>query len=109
MTKGQQALLDVIRKCVEEKKSFTFDMVVSVYYYNVRSQYWKSDTYDYVNSRWNKKPHDILKSYKKGIDGWFYKMQIRQWLVSNIGILVLKNQLVIVPTIDLGEEGENGQ
>jgi hypothetical protein len=110
-TRGQSALLKLIRECIERKQPLTFDLIVLTYYNNIRKQFSKrhyigSD--EYGHSRYSYSDHDILESWREQKDLWYFKALIRQWFISTIGILVIKNQLVIIPTIDLGEEEVNG-
>lgn len=113
LSKGQKALLQIIRDCVEEKRLLTFDLIVNVYYENVRKKFSIGEGWyyavpgDHRTGRYSVyQEYDILECWKKQDKLWYFRALIRQWFVSNIGILVIKNQLVIVPTIDLGNEDE---
>jgi len=110
-TKGQSSLLKLIRECIDKKQPLTFDLIVWTYYDNVRKQFTKrhyAGQDAHGHSTYSYSHHDILESWREQKDLWYFKALIRQWFISNIGILVIKNQLVIIPTIDLGEEEVNG-
>lgn len=116
LNKGQKALLTLIRKCVEEKKSLSFELIVKCYYDNVRKKFQRGtdwcriDPDDWRSARYTKyEEHDILECFKDGSLYWYWRPHIKSWFKSTIGCLVVKNQLVIVPTIDLGEEDSDGQ
>jgi len=110
MTKGQIGLLKIIRDCVGNNQPITFDIIVKCYYENVKKCHtdWK-----WVGEGNERKQQwtafDIMDEYIKfsknnNSDGrWQYSIRpkIRQWFVSTIGILVMKNQLVIIPTIEI--------
>jgi hypothetical protein len=102
MTKGQNTLLQLIRDCVKNKAVLGWDLIVEAYYNNVRKTY--VDKW-YLRYHDQTREYDVMQEYKNQSSTWTYVLRpmVRQWLVSNIGILVLKNQLVIIPTIDIGE------
>lgn len=111
LTKGQFALLKVIRECVYKTTPLSFDLIVEVYYYNVRKSFSLGEGWHRTNpDDWNSGryteyvKYDILECWKKQDKLYYFKNSIRTWFVSNIGILVIKNQLVIIPTIDLGND-----
>jgi hypothetical protein len=108
LSKGQKALLRVIRDCVQSRTPLTFDLIVRAYYDNVRKVVYEGENWHYPNGGYGRYAsyikHDIMELWNAGKMTYKYKPQIRQWFVSNIGILVIKNQLVIIPTIDLGDE-----
>lgn len=104
LTKGQSALLNAIRQCVQTNKSISWDIIVDCYYNNVSKI--RKD-YRYIGD-WNNRQreyftYDIYDQYKDQNSNWQYvlKPRIRQWFVSSIGILVIKNQLIIIPTIEM--------
>lgn len=107
LSKGQSGLLRVMRECVEKNKSLNWDIIVMTYYKNVRS--YQSDT-RWVGEHPNRKQewfqYDIWEAYKDQGAKWRYTLRsrIKQWFVSSIGILVIKNQLVVIPTIEVGED-----
>lgn len=95
LTKGQQALLKAIRDCVSKSIPISWDIIVDCYYYNCRKkgkEWWGS-----------RQEYDILEHYKLQGSKWQYTIRptIRQWFVSSIGILTIKNLLIIIPTIEL--------
>lgn len=106
LTKGQSALLKAIRRCVENQKSITWDVLVDIFYDNVSKEgrdwqaKWALDLSGY-SKKWT--VYDIKTEYAKGSSVWQYhiKPRIRQWFVSTIGILVVKNQLIVIPTIEM--------
>lgn len=112
LTKAQKALLVLIRNCVEQQKPLSVDDMILLYYNNIRKTisigmdwYYPKDEngnskYSYGRyARYETK--DILECWKAGEEIWRFRTTIRHWFVSNIGILVIKNQLVVVPTIEL--------
>jgi hypothetical protein len=105
-TKGQKGLLNTLKLCVESKKTLSWDIIVNCYYENVRKTF---DDYEYVgqfNDRHRQSyTYDVLDSYKKQDFHWTYQVRgrVKQWLLSTIGILVLKNQLLILPIINIEE------
>jgi len=106
LTKGQSALLKAIRMCVAENKPLSFEIIFNCFYENVSKEgrdwkaNWNIDRTGY-NKEWYR--YDIMDAYKEGNSLWQYhvKPRVRQWFVSTIGILVVKNQLVIIPTIEI--------
>lgn len=112
LTKGQKALLFLIRSRVEGGKALDFESILMVYYNNVRKTFSRGIGWTYTRNEDGSPTYgsgryaeyiqfDILECWKKQEYLFEFKPQVRQWFVSNIGILVIKNQLVIVPTIDL--------
>jgi hypothetical protein len=108
LTKGQKELLRIVRDCVQNKNPLTFDLILRAYYDTVRKVVYEGTNWHYPNGGYGRYAeyikHDILELWAEGKMTYKYKPQIRQWFVANIGILVLKNQLVIIPTIDLGDK-----
>lgn len=96
LSKGQAALLKAMRNCVKENKSISWDLLVNIFYDNVSKiqNHYYQPTYQ-----------DIKECYAAQNSTWQYSVRprIRQWFVSTIGILVIKNQLVVIPTIDINE------
>jgi hypothetical protein len=92
LTKGQSALLTAIRCCVQENKPVSYESIVDCYYNNVSKTAWI-----YKSRR------DVMESFKEDNSSWrcFIRARVRQWFVSTIGILVIKNQLFIIPTIEM--------
>lgn len=107
-TKGQAGLLSVIKQCVETNTPLLYDMVVRCYCDNVRSTYKVGHNYmRQENGRYEYARYEtrnIWNAYQQGVDGYYYRNNIRAWLISTIGILVLKNQLVAIPVINLPDE-----
>lgn len=110
LTRAQKALLKLIKVCVEQGKPLTVDDMILLYYNNIRKTVavgkdWYYPKDEKGNNRYGRYSYyeqiDILNAWKKGEEVWRFRTTIRHWFVSNIGILVIKNQLVIVPTIDL--------
>lgn len=105
LTNGQSGLLKAIRNCVQNKTSLNWDIIVDVYYENVsknqRSWKFANDSPKDYTREWFLS--DIKECYIRQDSKWQYtiKPKIRQWFVSTIGILVIKNQLIIIPTIEM--------
>lgn len=106
LTKGQAALLKAMRDCVKEGKAISWDILVDIFYNNVSKI---SSDYRWVGGFMNGHKeyfdHDIMECYKSNNSQWLYSIRprVRQWFVSTIGILVIKNQLIVIPTIDINE------
>lgn len=106
LTKGQSALLKAIRMCVSENKPLAWETIIHCFYDNVSQEgrdwnaNWNIERTGY-NKDWYR--YDIMDAYKANNSHWQYhvKPRIRQWFVSTIGILVIKNQLIIIPTIEM--------
>ena len=96
LTKGQSGLLKILRSCVLQNSPISWDLICKCYYDNVRSTHTNYYMGQYTNL-------DILEQYRKQTLTWQYwiRPKIRQWFVSTIGILVIKNQLIIIPTIEI--------
>lgn len=105
LTKGQTYLLKEIRNCTEKQTSLNWDIIVNCFYNNVSKECkdwkWANATAGDYSREWYK--YDILECYEQQNSKWQYtiKPRIRQWFVSTIGILVIKNQLIIIPTIEM--------
>jgi hypothetical protein len=106
LTKGQSALIREMRDCVKNKKSISWDILVDLFYNNVSTT---QSGYKYVgiypNNHREDFYYDIKEEYALQSFTWQYyiRSRVRQWFVSSIGILVLKNQLVVIPTIEIDE------
>ena len=106
LTKGQSALLKAIRECVSENKPLAWETIIHCFYNNVSKEgrdynaVWTLDGTSY-RKEWYR--YDIMEAYKNSDSKWQYniKPRIRQWFVSTIGILVIKNQLIVIPTIEM--------
>jgi hypothetical protein len=105
LTKGQKGLLSLMRTCVKEQRTFSWEELVHCYYDNVRQEYedWKWVNHDKDNRERRWYTYDIMESYKANDYHWTYKVRanIKSWFVSTLGILVIKNQLIVIPTIDI--------
>lgn len=106
MSDGQIGLLRIIRKCVEDKKPLAFELIVRCYYDNVRKFYYRSYGWDFEKKDYTGYHKlDIWEMFTgketRSNFGYSVKPSIRQWFVSTIGILVVKNQLVVIPTIEI--------
>lgn len=105
LSKGQAGLLRLMRLCVKEQRTFSWDELVVCYYQNVREEGedWKWLNADKDNRERQWYSYDIMQSYKANDYHWKYKLRgaIKSWFVSTIGILVIKNQLIVIPTIDI--------
>lgn len=106
LTKGQSELLKAIRLCVSENKALSWEIIIDIFYNNVSKEghdwnaKWLPDGSGY-HKEWYR--YDIMEVYEKGDSKRSYnvKPRIKQWFVSTIGILVVKNQLIIIPTIEM--------
>lgn len=104
LSKGQHGLLKLIRQSVQENKPLDWDALVQCFYDNVSC---KIHDWRWIGE-FNKGHReyyslDLLEEYKKQSIKWQYhaKSRVRQWFVSTIGILVVKGQLFVIPTIEL--------
>lgn len=104
LSKGQVALLDLLRTCVATGTPLTWDLLVLCYYTSVaqRAKDWR---WDHVNGRKEYYDYDIMEVYEEQGAKWTYYVRgrIRTWFMSCIGSLVLRNELIVIPTIKLPE------
>lgn len=93
LTNGQKALLNVIKDCVEKKIPISFDLIVAIYYTNIST----------TQKTWSGGKYDIMQEYinKTTVFQYYCRPKIKTWFVQNIGILVIKNELIVIPTIDI--------
>jgi hypothetical protein len=110
LNQRQKALLEMMYHCLDNKKPFNWDAMVSFYSKNVKKQYEKYE-YDYdftpggrfrkINEGYVK--YDIVKEYKANSHVWSYYIRqvIRQWFANNIGSMVLKGSILALPIIEL--------
>lgn len=104
LTKGQKALLSTIEKCIQFKKPLDWDLIVLVYTENVRSQYRKDLDYNFETRRYQTYVmKDILPEYQKLTPEWTYglRINVRQWFLTNLSVLILKNKLIVVPIMSI--------
>lgn len=107
LSKGQSGLLKLIRACVQNNSPLSYDALIQVYYDNVCKI---AHDYRYIGE-WNDRKQewfefDIMECYKAQGSKWMYKVKprIRQWFTTTLGALVIKNQLIVIPTIELDEK-----
>jgi len=114
LSNGQMGVYKAINKCVSEKSTLTMDDIVNLYCKFVRPTYNKENRQyknidigggkvDYRSVHIGYTEYDINDEYKKCSAWWTYtfKPLIKQWFVNNIGILVLKGMLNVLPTIKI--------
>lgn len=105
LTKGQKGLLALVRSCVEQNLVFSWDELVLCYYNNVRKEVedWRWVSLDVKDREREYYLYDIMESYKAQDWHWKYKIRgaIKGWFVSTLGVLVIKNQLLVLPTISI--------
>lgn len=111
LTKGQVGLLILMRDCVKNSTSISWDSIVTCYYNNVSKKMTERQYLgDYMEGRprYEYREYDVLDVHKEQGARWLYTVRprIRQWFVSTIGILVIKNQLIVIPTIDINDDSE---
>jgi len=107
-TKGQKALLEYMKLCVKNKKPLSWDIIVRCFVENVNATYLEKEylgrgedgMYKY---HWVRK--NIIDAYNENNNDWKYgiRSRVKQWFVSTIGILVIKNQLIVLPVINIEE------
>jgi hypothetical protein len=106
LSKGQDALLKLIRESVANNKSIDWDVLVECFYHNVSKTIskWKWANME-IRNDFSRTYYDLdlLDEYKKNSSSWhlYGRGRVRQWFVSTIGILVVKGQLFVIPTIEL--------
>ena len=102
LTKSEKSLFESIRDCVENKTPLTWDIVVTLYSKTVRDKY-RNDFWDYNEKRYYYEILDVIDEYKKDSTVWKYKIKglVRGWFLGNVGRLVIKNKLIVIPVIDL--------
>lgn len=106
LTKGQSALLKAIRACVQDGRPINWDLIVNLFYHNVSKvgrDWHYVGSYPYGSKEWF--IFDIMEEYKAQSSKWQYNIRgrVKQWFVSTIGVLVIKNQLIVIPTIEMEE------
>lgn len=115
LTKGQNGLLKLMRACVENNRSISWDSIVLCYYNNVSKtlteKRYLGGWFEPGGAKYEYIVHDVLDIYKEQKHLWLYTLRarIRQWFVSSIGILVVKNQLIVIPTIEIDDSEPNHQ
>lgn len=111
-TKGQVGLLKVIKDCIANNKPLDWDIIVDCYYNNVRKTSFQR-YYKYIQAsggelhgHYEGREVDVKVCYAEKDSHWQYTLRslIRQWFVSTIGILVIKNQLIVIPVINIEDE-----
>lgn len=102
LTKSEKSLFEIIRDCVESKTPLTWEAVVSLYSKVIREKY-QNHFWDYDEKQYVYEILDVIDEYKKDSQVWKYKIKglIRTWFLTNIGRLVIKNKLVVIPVIEL--------
>ncbi len=106
LTPGQKGLLKTIVSCVESSKPMDWDVVVLMYSTYVRKTYHDKYRYEYTRQNPGKEwkcDFDILEEYQNNTATWIYsiKAAVRNWFLLNLGILVMKNQLIVTPVISI--------
>jgi hypothetical protein len=117
LTKGQSALLKSIRQCVTSEKPLDWGIIIDSYGIGVRktypkkeykrqediilldgSRHWQSGYYEETGDFYN-----IKDEYLNDTNVWRYTLRglVRSWFLATIGILVIKNQLIVIPTIEI--------
>lgn len=117
LTKGQSALLKAIRECVTSEKPLDWSIIIDSYGIGVRktypkkeyktmediisidgTRYWQSGYYEQTGDFYT-----IKEEYLNDTNTWRYTLRglIRSWFLATIGILVIKNQLIVIPTIEI--------
>lgn len=96
LTYAQRTLLETITTLVVKNQSLTWDIIVKTYCKGVRSEYQVWENRDWVT-------YNIQYEYRKQSVKWTYTIRglIKGWLLNTIGTLVIKNQLAIIPLIEI--------
>lgn len=107
---GQHTLLTAITSAVNNRKPLTFDDILDCYCRGVRRIY-QREVYNYIDispNNWRKEfdryeEFDIKTEYKKNSALWTYTLRplVKQWFVNNIGTLVIKGKLLVLPVIEI--------
>lgn len=102
-TAGQLGMIKIINECVDTNRAMDWDLIVLMYCKYVRKTYRDNycrrlNTENGSNYKWE---FDILEEYQNQTGTWTYtiRVMVRTWFIQNIGSLVMKNQLIIVPVI----------
>lgn len=102
LTRGQIALLALMKKKVEEGGVISQDDVTDIYKTHVgKPGYWlRTDTEGWsqyldheptIKEGWKYYPHS----------DWHFENRSKQWLRQNLGSLILKQKLVVIPIIEI--------
>jgi|SRR5215217_2306675 len=102
LTRGQHVLLKTITHKVFNKQSMTWDDIVDAYCKGVRDMY-TGGNYRETTRMYEYNEVLIKDEYKKQSVCWTYTLRglIKQWFLLTIGALVIKNQLVVIPLIEI--------
>lgn len=94
-----------MRSCVKEQRTFSWDELVECYYNNVRKELndWKWISMEVGNRERQYYLFDVMESYKAQDYHWTYRVRalIKGWFITTLGVLVIKNQLIVIPTIEI--------
>lgn len=96
ISKGQNALLNLITDCVTNKTVLTMAEIVDCYCRCVRKNYYHP---------WDAKPIEYMvrDEFKKQSHVWTYRLRglIKAWFINTMGNLVLKGKLIVLPIIEV--------
>jgi hypothetical protein len=101
LNKKQQAILEMMHKCITDKTSFNWDAMVNLYsklHPDTNVTKYNHSTRTYYNIKIN-----IQEEYQANSDFWTHreKRKIRGWFATNIGSMVLKGSILALPIIEL--------
>lgn len=104
LTRGQEALLMLMLRCLKEEQPVTADDIINIYTRFVqRNQHLEYTIYscDYCNQEVEK--FDINRDYTS----WEIRDKAFGWLRHNVGSLVLKGYLKVIPRFSFEEDDGN--
>lgn len=105
LTKAQKSLLSLITDAIQNNEVLTFEKIVKFYRDNVRKTYSVGVGWYYPEgSRYGRykeyEEFDFYDSFLKGDLKYGNRNAVRYWFTQNIGSLVLKNKLMVIPVIE---------
>lgn len=102
LTTGQASLLKTITQAISNNRSLTWDDIVNAYCKGVRRKY-TGGYYREGIKNYLYEDIDIKQEYEKLSSCWVYSLRplIKQWFLTTIGTLVIKNQLAVIPLIEI--------
>ena len=94
LTDGQLALLVLIKKSVENKKPIEESEICELYEKHILgTREYQASRYNFDTEEWYLVP-SLYQDYE-------IKIKAKQWLKLNLGALIIKAKLVVIPIIDI--------
>ena len=92
LTDGQLALLALMKKKIKSGKTITKQEIIDIYAFHVqRTPYQR-----YTIQKYNK-ARQVFEYGLEDMSDWSMEQYASQWLVQNLGRLILKEKLIAIP------------